>query len=228
MLTETMAKVEDTIQKINSLSPIDKRDEVIAFLFNYGDPRFSYPSITKIGKACYIDLNSLKGDLIEHIAKEYRGNKKVQKAAQVMFESALIPEAECRKAKGPMARSGDKQTRIMNEKRFEAKDYRRFLENILADAARPETTIKMSQIVCFLKLWITKTVPKYPEENGVRKRVSTHINEVMDPLIEYLDTLAKDKTKSCDFYDYEELHTKSRFKSIQLNLIDAINNLTKK
>ena len=39
-------------QDVEELSPIDKRDEVLAFLFNYGDPDHEYPSIIKLSKAC--------------------------------------------------------------------------------------------------------------------------------------------------------------------------------
>ena len=73
-----------------------------------------------------------------------------------------------------------------------------------------------------------KTIEKYPVKNGVRKRVKDNIHKTFDKVLDYIEKMSKEKVEDCDFQKLEKVPVKLRFKSIQLNLLEAVDNLTYK
>ena len=82
-------------------------------------------------------------DLLKIISTHYQ-NDVVVTAAELMFNGPLIPDEECKKTVGPRARAGNNQIKLMNAKRFDAKDYRNFLEIALTEATQKETEFELS------------------------------------------------------------------------------------
>ncbi|XP_054160376.1 uncharacterized protein LOC128958528 [Oppia nitens] len=218
-----------TTPDIANMMPIDIRDRVLAFMFNYGDPEFKHPSITMIGLLCKLNnkFSLMMKELVNLTASTYNDNPVVRHTAELIFATPFIVRQSCIEATSPMGRSSNQFIRIVNEKRLEAKDYRYFLNTLLTDATKPNTRVTIGQLVCYLKLWIEKTILKYPVKDDVQIRVSDHIHQVLDPVVDYWSTLDTPQT----WCSFEQLLDKQplppRFKSLMLNLIHAISHLVK-
>ena len=87
--------------------------------------------------------------------------------------------------------------------------------SVLVDAQEPGTRLTVEQLVCYLELWIDRTIPKYPYEDNVQQRVAKHIHQVLDPVITFWSTMPWRVPRGCTFASYANSQLMPRFKSIQ-------------
>ncbi|CAG2107804.1 unnamed protein product [Medioppia subpectinata] len=195
-VTTSATTTKITLKPASSLMKIEDLDELLANQMLFGDPKHYYPEeASDMQKYC----NGQKKLTVPFLSGEfqslYPNNPLVQNVGKVLAEegAAYIARA-CHPKNTKGGQRLQKKSMAANMACREAKSHRDGFNELLTEAGRQGTKIKLTRLACVLNLWTSKTVGIFAEELDLRDEIKDYVEKGFNKIIKILEDEMKFKT----------------------------------